>query len=142
MGPSRASPQGRLRYTWGDVVLTVAGVLGTLLAMGKANQVAEQGGSVVPFWVAYAAAAAVAACWCLYDVRQLQQRGRVRGRIGHGVIAMAAPGLVIMGVGLVWAFTGLDLQALAFGAVAGFLLSTMLVYGALALWDRRRSGFD
>jgi hypothetical protein len=45
MGPSRASPQGRLRYTWGDVFLTVAGVLGTLLAMGKANEVAEQGGS-------------------------------------------------------------------------------------------------
>ena len=138
MDPSRASPRGRLRYTWGDVVLTVAGVLGTVLAMGKANQVAEQGGSVVPFWVAYAAAAAVAACWCVYDVRQLQRRGRAGGRRGHG--AMAAPGLVIVGVGVVWAFTGLDLQVLAVGALAGFLLSTMLVYGALVLHDRRRSG--
>jgi hypothetical protein len=54
MGPRRASPEGRLRYTWGDVVLTLAGVLATLYAMGKANRVAEQGGSVVPFWVAYA----------------------------------------------------------------------------------------
>jgi hypothetical protein len=144
MGPSRASPQGRLRYTWGDVVLTVAGVLATLLAMGKANEVAEQGGSVVPFWVAYAAAAAVAACWCVYSVRQLQagRRSRVGGRIGRAAIAMAAPGLVIVGVGLVRAFTGLDLQALVVGAVAGFLLSTMLVYGALVLRDQRRSGSD
>ena len=142
MGPGRASPQRRLRCAWGDGFLTALGVLGTLGALGKANQVAEQGGSVVPFWVAYAAAAAVAACWCIYDVRHLQQRGRVGGRTGRAAIAMAAPGLVIGGVGLVWAFTGLDLQALAFGAVAGFLLSTMLVYGALALWDRRRSGFD
>jgi hypothetical protein len=51
MGPSLASPRGRLRYTWGDVFLTVVGVLGTLLAMGKADEVAEQGGSIVPFWV-------------------------------------------------------------------------------------------
>jgi hypothetical protein len=63
MGPSRASPQGRLRYIWGDVFLTALGVLGTLVALGKANQVAEQGGSVVPFWVAYAAGAAVAVYW-------------------------------------------------------------------------------
>jgi hypothetical protein len=63
MGPSRASPEGRLRYSWGDVVLTLAAVLATLQAMSKANQVAEQGGSIVPFWVAYAAAVvAAAAC--------------------------------------------------------------------------------
>jgi hypothetical protein len=46
---------GRLRYTWGDVFLTALGVLGTLVALGKANEVAEQGGSTVPFWIAYAA---------------------------------------------------------------------------------------
>jgi hypothetical protein len=55
---------------------------------------------------------------------------------------MAAPGLVIVGVGLVQAFADVDLQAIVFGAVAGFLLSTMLVYGALVLRDRRRSGSD
>jgi hypothetical protein len=144
MGPSRASPQGRLRYTWGDGFLTVAGVLGTLVAMGKANEVAEQGGSVVPFWVAYTAAAAVAACWCVYDVRHLQagRRGRAGGQTGRAAIAMAAPGLVTVGVGLVRAFADVDLQAIVFGAVAGFLLSTMLVYGALVLRDRRRSGSD
>lgn len=144
MGPSRASPQGRLRYAWGDVFLTVLGVLGTLVALGKANQVAEQGGSVVPFWVAYAAGAAVAACWCVYDVRHLQagRRGRAGGRSRRAAIAMATPGLVILGVGLVQVFAGVDLQAMVFGAVAGFLLSTMLVYGALVLRDRRRSGSD
>jgi hypothetical protein len=115
MGPSRASPQGRLRYAWGDVFLTVLGVLGTLVALGKANEVAEQGGPVVPFWVAYAAGAAVAACWCVYDVRHLQAgpRGGAGGRTRRG--------------------------AIVFGAVAGFLLSAMLSYGALVLRERRRS---
>jgi hypothetical protein len=104
--------------------------------------VAEQGSSVVPFWVAYAAAAAVAACWCASNVRHLQvgRHGRADGRSHRVAIAMAAPGLVIVGVGLVRAFAGLGLlQALVFGAVAGFLLSMMLVYGALVLRDRRRS---
>jgi threonine/homoserine efflux transporter RhtA len=119
-------------------------VLGTVLAVGKANEVAELGGSVVPFWVAHSAAAALAACWCVYDVRHLQagRRGRAGGRTGPAAIALAAPGLVIVGVGLVQAFAGLGLQALVIGAVAGFLLSTMLVYGALVLRDRRRSGSD
>jgi threonine/homoserine efflux transporter RhtA len=141
MGPSRASPRGRLRYTWGDVFLAVVGVLGTLLAMGKANEVAEQGGSLVPFWVAYAAGAAVAACWCVYDVRHLQagRRGRAGGRTRRAAIALATPGLVIVGVGLVQAFAGVGLQAIVVGAVAGFLLSTKLSYGALVLRERRRS---
>lgn len=141
MGPSRASPRGRLRYTWGDVFLTVVGVLGTLLAMGKANEVAEQGGSIVPFWVAYAAGAAVAACWCVIDVGHLQAvpRGRAGGRTRRAAVAMATPGLVIVGVGLVQAFAGAGLQAIVFGVVAGFLLSTMLSYGALVLRERRRS---
>jgi threonine/homoserine efflux transporter RhtA len=141
MSPGPASPRGHLRYTWGDVFLTVVGVLGTLLAMGKANEVAEQGGSIVPFWVAYAAGAAVAACWCLYDVRHLQavRRGRAPGRTRHAAIAMATPGLVIVGVGLAQAFAAVGLQAIVFGAVAGFLLSTMLSYGALVLRERRRS---
>jgi hypothetical protein len=39
---------------------------------------------------------------------------------------MATPGLVIVGVGLVQAFAGVGLQAIVFGAVAGFLLSMML----------------
>lgn len=138
MSPSRTSP---LRYTWGDGFLTVVGVLGTLLAMGRANQVAEQGGSVVPFWAAYAAGAAVAACWCVYDVRHLQagRRGRAGGRSRRHAIAMATPGLVIVGVGLVQAFAAVGLQAIVFGCVAGFLLSTMLVYGGLVLRERRRS---
>ena len=52
---------------------------------------------------------------------------------------MATPGLVIVGVGLVQAFAGVGLQAIVFGAVAGFLLSTTLSYGALVLRERRRS---
>ena len=98
----------------------------------------------MPFWVAYAAAAVLAACWCIYSVRQLQagRRGRVDGRIGRAAIALATPAVVILGVGLVQMFSGLDLQALVVGAVAGFVLSTMLVYGALVLGDRRRSGSD
>jgi threonine/homoserine efflux transporter RhtA len=144
MGPGRASASGRLRYTWGDVFLTALGVLGTLVALGKANEVAEQGGSTVPFWVAYAAGVAVAACWCVYDVRHLQagRRGRAGGRNRRTAIALATPGLVIVGVGLVQAFAGVGLEAVVFGAVAGFLLSTMLVYGALVLRERRRSGSD
>jgi threonine/homoserine efflux transporter RhtA len=144
MGPSRASPQGRLRCTWGDGFLTVVGVLGTLLALGKATRWPSRKARSCRFGTAYAAGAAVAACWCVYDVRHLQagRRGRAGGRTGRAAIAMAAPGLVIVGVGLAQAFADLGLQALVFGAVAGFLLSTMLVYGALVLRARRRSGSD
>jgi drug/metabolite transporter (DMT)-like permease len=138
MGPSPASPQGRLRYTWGDVVLTLAGVLATLYAMSKANQVAEQGGSLVPFWVAYAAGVAAAACWWVYYVLHPQavRRSRATGPTRRTVIAMW---LVIVGLVLVQAFAAVGLQAVAFGASAGFVLSTTLGYGAYVLRERRRS---
>jgi hypothetical protein len=45
-------------------------------------------------------------------------------------------------VELVQALAGLGLKALVVGAVAGLLLPTMLVYGALVLGARRRPGAD
>ena len=71
MNPGRAWPQRRLRYTWGDVVLTLASVLFTLYAIGKA----EQAGSLVPFWVAYAAGLVAAAGWLAYDARRPRRCG-------------------------------------------------------------------
>jgi threonine/homoserine efflux transporter RhtA len=141
MNPGRASPQRHLRYAWGDVVLTLTGVLFTLYAMGKADQVAEQGGSLMPFWVAYAAGVAAAACWLGYYARRRQavRRSRATGGTRRTAIALATPGLVIVGLGLVEAFAAVGLQAVVFGATAGFVLSTMLGYGALVLRERRRS---
>ena len=71
MSPGRAWPRRRLRYTWGDVVLTLASVLFTLYAIGKA----EQAGSLVPFWVAYAAGLVAAAGWLAYDARRPRRCG-------------------------------------------------------------------
>lgn len=138
MGPDPASPQGRLRYTWGDVVLTLAGVLTTLYAMGKADQVADQGGSIVPFWVAYAAGVAAAACWWVYYLRHPQavRRSQATGPTRRAVIAMW---LVMAGLALVQAFATVGLQAVAFGASAGFVLTTTLGYGGYVLRERRRS---
>jgi hypothetical protein len=95
----------------------------------------------VPVWVASAAGAAVAACWCVYDVGHPQavRRGRAGGRPRRATVAVATPGLVIVGVALVQAFAGVGLEAVVFGAVVGFLLSAMLSYGALVLRERRRS---
>jgi hypothetical protein len=141
MGPSQASPQGHLRYTWSDVVLTLVGVLATLYAMGKAEQVAEQGGSVAPFWIAYAAGVTAGACWWMFHVRDPQavRRSRASGRTRRSAIAMATPGLVIVGVGLVAAFATVGLQAVVFGVIAGFVLTTTLGYGVLVLRERARS---
>jgi drug/metabolite transporter (DMT)-like permease len=138
MGPSPASPRGHPRYTWGDVVLTLAGVLATLYAMGKADQVAEQGGSIVPFWVAYAAGVAAAAGWWVYYVLHPQavRRSLATGPTRRAVIAMW---LVMVGLILVQAFAAIGLQAVFFGASAGFVLTTTLGYGAYVLRERRRS---
>lgn len=141
MGPSPASPQGHLRYTWGDVVLTLAGALATLYALRKADQAAEQGGSLVPFWVAYAAGMAAAAWRWVYHIRHrhVVRRSRVTGRTRRAAIAMTIPGVVIVGLGLVQAFAAVSLQAVVFGASAGFVLTTMLGYGALVLRERQQS---
>ena len=135
MSPGRAWPRRRLRYTWGDVVLTLASVLFTLYAIGKA----EQAGSLVPFWVAYAAGLVAAAGWLAYDARRPQavRPNRAAGRTRRA-LAVATPGLVIVGLALVNAFAAVGLQAVVLGATAGFVLSTMLGYGALVLRQRRR----
>jgi hypothetical protein len=52
---------------------------------------------------------------------------------------MATPGLVIVGLGLVQAFVAVGLQAVVFGAVAGFLLTATVGYGPYVLLKRRRS---
>jgi len=59
-------------------VLTLAGALAALFALRKADQVAEQGGSTLPFWLAGAAGAAAAAYWRVREVRrpQVGRRGR------------------------------------------------------------------
>jgi hypothetical protein len=135
MRPGRAWPQRRLRYTWGDAVLTLTSVLFTPYAIGKA----EQAGSLVPFWVAYAAGLVAAACWLAYDARRPQavRRCPAAGRTRRRALAVATPGLVIVGLGLVEAFAPVGLQAVVFGATAGFVLSTMLGYGVLVLRQRR-----
>jgi hypothetical protein len=135
MSPGRAWPQRRLRYTWGDVVLTLTSVLFTPYAIGKA----ERGGSLVPFWVAYAAGLVAAACWLAYYARRPQavRRRRAAGRTRRA-LAVATPGLVIVGLGLVEAFVAVGLQAVVFGATAGLVLSTMVGYGVLVLRQRRR----
>jgi hypothetical protein len=137
MRPGRAWPQRRLRYTWGDVVLTLTSVLFTPYAIGKA----EQGGSLVPFWVAYAAGLVAAACWLAYYAPwpQAVRRSRAAGRTRRA-LAVATPALVIVGLALVEAFAPVSLQAVVFGAAAGFVPSTMLGYGALVLRQRRRPG--
>jgi hypothetical protein len=68
-------------------------------------------------------------------VRRILATGRTRRR----AIAMATPGLVIVGLGLVEAFATVGLQAVVFGVIAGFVLTTTLGYGALVLRERRRS---
>jgi hypothetical protein len=135
MRPGRGWPQRHLRYTWGDVVLTLTSVLFTPYAIGKA----KQAGSLVPFWVAYAAGLVAAACWLAYYAHRPQavRRSPAAGRTRRG-LAVATPGLVIVGLALVEAFAPVGLQAVVFGATAGFVLSTMLGYGALVVRQRRR----
>jgi threonine/homoserine efflux transporter RhtA len=82
-----------------------------------------------------------AACWLGYHARRHQavRRSRATGGTRRTAIALATSGLVIVGLGLVEAFAAVGLQAVVFGAAAGFVLSTMLGYGALVLRERRRS---
>jgi hypothetical protein len=67
------------------------------------------------------------------------RRSRAAGRTRRA-LAVATPALVIVGLALVEAFAPVSLQAVVFGAAAGFVLSTMLGYGVLVLRQRRRPG--
>jgi hypothetical protein len=135
-----APPGGRLTYTWGDAVLTLAGVIVTLYAAGKADQVAEKGGSVLPFSVAYAVGAVAAIGWWVYYFRKPSAVSRSRARAGRrrGAIVAATPLLGVVGY-MVVQFTPVEVQAVVLGACAGFLLAAMLGYGAYVLRQRRRS---
>jgi hypothetical protein len=130
--------EARLERAAGQSPSRLAGRSTTLYAMSKADQVAEQGGSIVPFWVAYAAGVAAAACWWVYYVLHPEavRRSLATGPTRRSVIAMW---LVIVGLVLVQAFAAVGLQAVFFGASAGFVLTTTLGCGAYVLRERRRS---
>jgi hypothetical protein len=130
--------EARLERAAGQSPSRLAGRSTTLYAMSKADQVAEQGGSIVPFWVAYAAGVAAAACWWVYYVLHPEavRRSLATGPTRRSVIAMW---LVIVGLVLVQAFAAVGLQAVFFGARAGFVLTTTLGCGAYVLRERRRS---
>jgi hypothetical protein len=135
-----ASPGARFRYTWGDVFLTLVGVGTTLYAADKATQVAKQGGSMLPFWLAYSSGAGGAICWWAYYIRNpdAMQRSQARTARRRVIVIAAGPFLGVVGSLLVQ-FSPLGLQAVILGAFGGFLLATMLGYAVLVLRQRRRS---
>lgn len=140
LAPRTASSGARSKYTWGDAFLTLVGVVTTLYAADKATQVAKEGGSMLPFWVAYITGAVAALCWWAYyfrhprAVRQSQARAAKR----RAVFIAAAPFLGVLGSLLVQ-FAPLGLQAVILGAFGGFLLVATLCFGAFVLCQRRRS---
>lgn len=135
------APGGRLKYTWGDAFLTFVGIISTLFAAARADDVADKGGSVVPFSAAYAAGAAVAICWWFYYFRhpEVVRRSRAKSAPRRAAIISAAPLLGVVGY-LIVQFASVEVQAVVLGAFAGFLLAVMFGYIAYVLHQRRRSG--
>jgi hypothetical protein len=66
-----------------DAFLTLLGLIGTLYAAARADDVADKGGSMVPFWIAYAAGAAAAICWWVFYSRNPAAVRRSRASEGR-----------------------------------------------------------
>ena len=129
--PPGESPSGssqvEARFGWGDAIFLAIGALAALHGASEATDVAQAGGSRLPYLVALAAGLLIAASWswATWFRRTAPARTPEAGRPSKAVV-VAAPLLGVVG----FALTGLSKawSSVVFGFIGGFLLAALVLF--------------